>query len=185
MNWIVQGNALQIDWLSVCKPTGKKVEIKRDDLFPIEESQSEIDFENEGGETYICGNPPYLGSKWQSAEQKSDLESIFKSYTKSWKSLDYVSGWFMKASEYCKKTESSMALVSTNSICQGQQVPILWPLIFDNGCSIDFARLSFKWSNLAAHNAGVIVVIVGISKNSKRNKRIYSTSKDGNGVEKN
>ena len=184
MNWIVQGNALQIDWLSVCKPTGKKVEIKRDDLFPIEESQSEIDFENEGGETYICGNPPYLGSKWQSAEQKSDLESIFKSYTKSWKSLDYVSGWFMKASEYCKKTESSMALVSTNSICQGQQVPILWPLIFDNGCSIDFARLSFKWSNLAAHNAGVIVVIVGISKNSKRNKRIYSTSKDGNGVEK-
>ncbi|HCX67881.1 MAG TPA: restriction endonuclease subunit M, partial [Rhodobiaceae bacterium] len=76
-------------------------------------------------ETYICGNPPYLGSTWQSKEQKSDLEAIFDGRTKWWKSLDYVSGWFMKAAEYGLKTDSAAAFVSTNSICQGQQVPIL------------------------------------------------------------
>lgn len=99
-NWITQGNALAIDWLSVCPPNGTEVKMLGDDLFSAPENQAEVGFENEGGETYICGNPPYLGSKWQSEEQKSELEAIFSSYTKSWKSLDYVSGWFMKAAEY-------------------------------------------------------------------------------------
>jgi len=99
-NWITCGNALRLDWLSICPPTGKTVKLLADDLFETPLDQAEIDFENEGGETYICGNPPYLGSTWQSKEQKSDLERIFKGRTKSWKSLDYVAGWFMKAADY-------------------------------------------------------------------------------------
>lgn len=143
-NWITRGNALELDWLSVCPPTGTSVKLHGDDLFKTPLDQSEIDFENEGGETYICGNPPYLGSTWQSKEQKGDLEAIFKDKTKTWKSLDYVAGWFMKAAEYGKHTNAASAFVSTNSICQGQQVEMLWPLIFKTGHEINFAHTSFK-----------------------------------------
>lgn len=179
MNWITCGDALHLDWLSICPPTGTAVKLLADDLFETPLEQVEIDFENEGGETYICGNPPYLGSKWQSKEQKSDLENIFKKYTNSWKSLDYVAGWFMKAAEFGAHTNASSAFVSTNSICQGQQVPILWPLIFDSGHEIFFAHTSFKWANLASHNAGVTVVIVGISNHAGRIRQLFSTTEDG------
>jgi hypothetical protein len=92
-NWIVSGNALRLDWLSICPPTGTGVKVVSDDLFNTPLDQKEIDFENEGGETYICGNPPYLGSTWQSSEQKDDLRAIFDHRCKNWKSLDYVAGW--------------------------------------------------------------------------------------------
>lgn len=175
-NWITCGNALRLDWLSVCPPTGTGVKLITDDLFSTPLQQAEIDFENAGGETYICGNPPYLGSTWQSKEQKADLENIFKGKTTSWKSLDYVAGWFMKAAEYGKKTNAVSAFVSTNSICQGQQVPILWPLIFATGHEISFAHTSFKWANLASHNAGVTVAIIGMSNRSSKNRRLFTTS---------
>jgi hypothetical protein len=177
-NWITCANALQVDWLSICPPTGTGVKHRADDLFKTPLDQAEIDFENEGGETYICGNPPYLGSTWQSKEQKSDLKAIFDGKTKSWKSLDYVAGWLMKAAEYGTHTQSSAAFVSTNSICQGQQVPILWPLIFGSGHEIAFAHTSFKWANLASHNAGVTVVIVGIAKNAGKVRKLFSLNED-------
>mgnify|MGYP003362554440 CR=1 FL=1 len=151
---IICGNALERDWFDVCPP-------------------------QEGSETYICGNPPYKGSTWQSAEQKADLEQIFGQRTKSWKSLDYVAGWFMKAADYGQKTGSSSAFVSTNSICQGQQVPILWPLIFGLNYEISFAHTSFKWANLAAHNAGVTVAIIGIAPVSEHPKILFSNGADG------
>jgi len=91
-NWITCGNALRLDWLSICPPTGAGVKHHADDLFHTPLDQAQIDFENEGGETYICGNPPYLGSTWQSEGQKSELQAIFGGRTKSWKSLDYVAG---------------------------------------------------------------------------------------------
>jgi hypothetical protein len=183
-NWITQGNALQVDWLSVCPPTGKSVKYRGDDLFSTPLDQAEIDFENEGGETYICGNPPYKGSTWQSKEEKADLKAIFDGKTKSWKSLDYVAGWFMKAAEYGKHTECVTAFVSTNSICQGQQVPILWPLIFESGHEITFAHTSFKWANLASHNAGVTVVIVGISSTPDATRKLFSLNDNAETVQK-
>ena len=173
-NWIVCGNALRLDWLSICPPSGTGVKLVADDLFGTPLDQTEIDFENEGGETYICGNPPYLGSKWQSDEQKADLGAIFSARAKNWKSLDYVAGWFMKAADYGNMTKATTAFVSTNSICQGQQVSILWPLIFQTKAQIVFAYTSFKWANLASHNAGVTVVIVGISSEINKAKRIYT-----------
>jgi hypothetical protein len=183
-NWITCGNALRIDWLSVCPPTGIGVKLLGDDLFSTPLNQAQIDFENEGGETYICGNPPYLGSTWQSKEQKAELEAIFKSRTKTWKSLDYVAGWFMKAADFGRYTNTSSAFVATNSICQGQQVSFLWPLIFATQNEVSFAHTSFKWANLATHNAGVTVVIVGISNGKEKARRLFSISDKGETIEK-
>ena len=178
-NWITCGNALRIEWLSICPPTGTGVKLNGDDLFDTPLDQAEIDFENEGGETYICGNPPYKGSKWQTAEQKDDLKQIFDHRTKSWKSLDYVAGWFMKAADYATYTGAASAFVSTNSICQGQQVHTLWPLIFNSGLTINFAYSSFKWANLASHNAGVTVAIVGLSAPSATPRKLYVVEDGG------
>jgi hypothetical protein len=183
-NWITCGNALRLDWLSICPPTGTGVKLYADDLLHTPLDQAQIDFENEGGETYICGNPPYLGSTWQSEEQKSNLQAIFEERTKSWKSLDYVTSWFIKAADYGTHTNAAAAFVSTNSICQGQQVPILWPLIFATGHEIAFAHTSLTWANLASHNAGVTVVIVGISKHAGRLRRLFSIADDGNSIVK-
>ena len=161
-NWITRGNALRLDWLSICPPTGTGVKLQADDLFSTPLDQAQIDFENEGGETYICGNPPYKGSQTQTEKQKSDLKAIFDGRTKNWKSLDYVSGWFLKAADYGTRTRAVAAFVATNSICQGRQVDTLWSLILSAGYEIAFAHSSFKWANLASHNAGVTVAIVGI-----------------------
>lgn len=183
-NWITHGNALRLDWLSVCPPTGTGVKLVSDDLFQTPLDQAQIDFENEGGETYICGNPPYLGSKWQSEEQKDELKGVFQQRTNGWKSLDYVAAWVMKAAAYGTHTRTAIAFVTTNSICQGLQVPILWPQIFDTGHEIFFAHTSFKWANLASHNAGVTVAIVGLIREPKGARRLLSTSDDGAIVER-
>ncbi len=183
-NWITCGNALRLDWLSVCPATGMGVKVRGDDLLSLLHDEAEVDFENEGGETYICGNPPYLGSTWQSNEQKDDLRLVFGGRTKLWKSLDYVAGWFMKAADYGTQTASAAAFVSTNSICQGQQVPILWPLIFGTGHEIAFAHTSFKWANLASHNAGVTVAIVGISNHAGKIRDLFSIDDSGETVAK-
>ena len=179
-NWITCGNALELDWLTVCEPQGESTgKIFADDLYGAPLDQAKVGFENEGGETYICGNPPYLGSTWQDKGQKADLERLFKHRTKKWKSLDYVAGWFIKAADYGCHTPTISAFVSTNSICQGQQVPILWPIIFDTGHEIAFAHTSFKWSNLASNKAGVTVVIVGIGRGLQKERAVYSLDENG------
>jgi hypothetical protein len=183
-NWITCGNALRLDWLRICPPTGTGVKVCADDLFSTPLEQAEIDFENEGGETYICGNPPYLGSRDQKEEQKSDLHFLFDKRIKNWKSLDYVAGWFIKAADCCTKTKSIAAFVSTNSICQGLQVPILWPEIFSGGCQIIFAHTSFRWANLASHNAGVTVVIIGITTDPKNSKRLFFLDDENKTIER-
>ena len=94
------------------------------------------------------------------------MASIFSEVTKSWKSLDYVCGWFFKFAEYSANSAAACAFVSTNSISQGEQVARLWPLLLARKLRISFAHTSFKWANLASHNAGVTVVIVGLAKTS-------------------
>ncbi len=183
-NWITCGNALRLDWLSLMDVGGSGVKLVSDDLLQTPLDQAEIDFENEGGETYICGNPPYLGSRDQRDEQKADLRLLFENRIRNWKSLDYVAGWFIKAADYCVKTSSVAAFVSTNSICQGLQVPVLWPAIFASGCQIEFAHTSFRWANLASHNAGVTVAIIGISMQPRSPRRLFSLSDTGNVVER-
>jgi hypothetical protein len=178
MNWIVSGNALRLDWLSICPPTGTGVKLVADDLFGTPLNQSEIDFVNEGGETFICGNPPYSGYNKQSKEQKDDLQAAFKGLTKNWGNLDYVAAWFLKAALFLKETNGAAALVATNSICQGGQVPVLWPLLNQLGVNIHFAYTSFKWANLASNNAGITVVVVGLSMEASKTCKLFEEEKD-------
>lgn len=172
-NWIICGNALRLDWLKICPPTGTGVKVAADDLFGTPLNQTEIDFENEGGETYICGNPPYKGGTEQNAAQKDDMGALFARETDSWKSLDYVSGWFKQFSSYSKATRAACAFVSTNSVTQGEQVARLWPLVLGSELRINFAFRSFKWANLAAHNAGVTVVIIGLATKAPTKATLY------------
>jgi hypothetical protein len=160
-NWIVAGNALRLDWLTICPPTGTGVKMVSDDLFMTPLDQAEIDFENEGGETYICGNPPYKGNAKKTAAQKDDLENLLKSKIDGWGLLDYVCGWFFKAHEYSKQSLAKFSFVATNSIVQGQHVTGFWKPLFEDGLKFSFAVRSFKWTNLAANDAGVTVVCVG------------------------
>jgi len=163
-NWITCGNALRLDWLKICPPTGTGVKLHADDLFSTPLDQAEMDFENEGGETFICGNPPFTGSRKQTPSQKDDLKSLFAAITKKWKNVDYVGAWFLKAAQYNSLCHAPFAFVATNSLCQGQQVPITWRLMLSMGLTIRFAYTSFKWSNLASNKAGVTVVVTGLDR---------------------
>ena len=183
-NWITCANALRLDWTGICPPTGTGVKHVADDLFQTPLDQPEVDFENEGGETYLCGNPPYRGSTWQSKKQKADLKQVFTGRVKQWRSLDYVAGWFMKAAEYMGTTRAAAAFVTTNSLNQGQQAAILWPAVFATGQEIAFAHTSFRWANLASHNAGVTVSVVGMSNDAGPVRRLYSIGEAGETIQR-
>lgn len=144
---IRRGNAAEVDWLEICPKV-------------------------EGYETIIVGNPQFRGSSYWSAEQKADMARVFKGRVKNWGNLDYVTLWFAKARDYAIATGTRFAFVATNSIVQGVQVPELWPHLLD-GLEIKFAHRSFKWSNLAAHNAGVTCVIVGMGPPTVGPKRLF------------
>ncbi len=173
-NWITCGNALRLDWLSICQPTGTGVKVQREDLDIWGETQNEaeIDFENEGGETYICGNPPYVGDKFQNQDQKDDLGNLVVG-RKNVKAVDYIAGWLWKASDYIELFGGAFGFVSTNSICQGVQVPLIWTPIFNKKQEIFYAHRSFYWSNNASKNANVICVIVGVRNITSCKKSLF------------
>lgn len=143
---IFQGNATQIEWKTVCP----------------------IDIVDE---VYILGNPPYLGSKNQDSNQRKEVQIVSGGGSKI---LDYISCWFIKGAEYIKGLNAKVAFVTTNSICQGEQVSGLWPSVLGKELEICFAYQSFKWTNNAKGNAGVSVVIIGLSNKSKKEKLIFS-----------
>lgn len=173
-NWIVKGNALTLNWFTVCPPEGTGVKLQGDDLFSTPLEQAQIDFDNAGGETYICGNPPYKGSKKQSKEQKSDLKAVWNKYPQLAKTTDYVTGWIAKANDYISVAKNCVAsFVMTNSVVQGKQAGDLWTPLFNSGLKILFAHNSFKWHNLASKNAGVTVVIVGVTKKEISEAKLY------------
>ncbi|MDX9791316.1 MAG: N-6 DNA methylase [Candidatus Kapabacteria bacterium] len=145
---IVQGNAARVDWKEVC---------------PIDKAD----------EVFIIGNPPYLGYARQDIEQKKDMDITFYGI-KDYKKLDYISCWFYIASSYIENTNGKYAFVTTNSITQGEQVALLWPLILNKNQEISFAHQSFKWTNNAKGNAGVAVVIIGIRNINEAEKYLYN-----------
>jgi hypothetical protein len=171
---ITVGNALRLDWLEVCAPSRLAVEIEQDLGGPtgrLALEESDVDGIT-AAETYICGNPPYVGDKFQSDAQKADLAFVATGM-KNAKAVDYIAGWFWKASRYIRHG-GTFAFVSTNSVCQGVQVPIIWPPIFKAGQTIAFAYQGFYWSNSASKNANVICVIVGISSKISHQKLLFS-----------
>nr|WP_204247915.1 DNA methyltransferase [Psychrobacter urativorans] len=149
---IVYGNSLRIDWNEVCRNNGSD-------------------------EIYIIGNPPFGGTGSRNDEQTEDMTRVFKGF-KKFKSLDYVASWFWKGSQYIEKSNAELALVSTNSIAQGEQVAMLFPYIFDLDIDINFAYQGFPWKNNAKHNAAVHVVIIGLSNRPCKNKVIYKLLDD-------
>jgi hypothetical protein len=146
---IKQGNATRVDWNAVCTITEKD-------------------------EVYIIGNPPYLGSRNQDKDQKDDMDfSIYM--INSYRKLDYISIWFYKSAKYINGYENAKsAFVSTNSVCQGEQVGILWKSIFNLKIEIDFAYTDFKWTNNAKGKAGVTVVIIGLRNLSEKPKYLIT-----------
>ena len=145
---IVEGNALRIDWNDV---------ISKQKL------------------SYIMGNPPFVGARLMNKHQKEDVLSIFGNSWKNIGNLDYVSCWYKKATDYIEDTSIRVALVSTNSICQGESVINLWKPLFKQGIHIDFAHTTFIWDSEAQQKAHVHCVIVGFSiATSFKDKIIYS-----------
>lgn len=130
-NWVTCGNALLLNWHDLCPPCGTETRATNTTLLEATpKDHKNIAFANTGGETYLCGNPPYKGYSSQTADQKADMKMVFDGITPRWKSFDYVCGFFYKAAEYCANTpQSRAALVSSNSLCQGQSVPYFWRLI--------------------------------------------------------
>jgi hypothetical protein len=123
--------------------------------------------------SYILGNPPFLGKKEQSKQQKHELETIYHNM-KGCGVLDYVTCWYKKAAQYIQETKIEVAFVSTNSICQGEQVPVLWPeLMNKHGIKLNFAHQTFKWSNEARGKAAVYCVIIGFALTDRDTKKIY------------
>lgn len=145
---IYNANSLRIDWQEVC---------------PRAEDE----------EVFIFGNPPYLGARLLNKEQNQEMEDIFKDVTQ-YKRLDYIGAWFYLGAKYIENTNSKLSFVSTNSICQGEQVALMWKPILEL-VEISFAYTSFKWQNSAKANAGVTVIVVGLTaKNDSKEKLIYS-----------
>lgn len=145
---IVQGNATQIDWESVCP--------KFDD-----------------STVYVVGNPPYLGSSMQKPEQKADFVAYFgtERYPRN---LDYISLWFFKGAEYIADGRAELAFVSTNSVSQGDHTGLMWPAILKHGVEISFVHQSFLWSNQARSKAGVTCVVIGLAQVDNRQRQIFN-----------
>lgn len=151
---IHEGNALTMDWQSV---------------LPAQQC------------SFVMGNPPFIGYSNKSAQQRADMELVFDGM-KQHGLLDYVAGWYRKAADYMEGTSIEAAFVSTNSICQGQQVAPLWRPLFERGITINFAHRSFVWGNEASDQAHVHVVIVGFSYVARKNKVLFDVQEIDEGV---
>ncbi|MDD4514825.1 DNA methyltransferase [Massilibacteroides sp.] len=144
---IRQGNACRLNWNEVCPHSAEE-------------------------EVFVMGNPPYFGARLQEKPHKDDMAFVFKE-VKGFNNLDYIACWFYKGAQYIKDIVARYAFVSTNSICQGEQVELIWPLIINAGCSIFFMHRPFKWTNNAKNNAGVTVSVIGVAAEKNIIKKIF------------
>ncbi|HEY9220896.1 MAG TPA: DNA methyltransferase [Lutibacter sp.] len=190
---IVHGNALQLDWNNLEKTNIYDIKANITNVFEVNQPSEAYEVLNiyskkvninpthivqtqQNGKCiydYIIGNPPFIGKSVKSAEQKLDLERLFTGI-KGTGVLDYVCGWYLKAAQLIQNTKIKCAFVSTNSIVQGEQVGVLWNLLFNHyKIKIHFAHRTFSWSNEAKGNAAVHVVIIGFANFDTTNKSIF------------
>lgn len=141
-------NALRVNWKRICPPPAD-------------------------GEVFIAGNPPFLGDGSRSAAQNEDMDYVLKDHVEAYRRVDFVACWIFKASDYIRSANARSALVSTNSITQGQAVGAFWPEVLKDEVEIGFAHRTFKWRNNASANAAVMCVIVGLRRQSGSPKRLF------------
>ena len=144
---ITKGNACRLNWEEICP-------------------------KNADDEIYILGNPPYQGARKQSDDQKKDIEIVFGNKP-GINSIDYICCWFYKGALYNQKQNSTCAFVTTNSICQGEQISLFWPTIYKLNNEISFAYKPFIWANNAKNKAAVFVVIIGLRLVNNKSKILY------------
>ena len=149
-NNITEGNALRVNW---------------EDVVPKDKLK------------FIIGNPPFVGARMMEAEQKKDILDVFGAKWKNAGNLDYVACWYKKASDYITGTNICCALVSTNSICQGESVANLWKPLFDDGTRINFAYRTFRWDSESNQKAHVHCIIVSFCKGGKTKNIIFDNAK--------
>ncbi len=142
---IAEGNALRMDWQSLAP----------------------------ANLNYIMGNPPFVGHQWRSEEQVLDMDLVFNGFS-TYGKLDYVACWYKKAADIIKGTNIRAAFVSTNSICQGEQVAQLWNPLFEDGMNIIFAYPSFKWDSQSNSKAHVHCVVIGCAYGYIKEKKLYN-----------
>lgn len=142
---IIKGNALQLDWNEVIA---------------------------KGQLNYIMGNPPFVGQAMRTKEQANDMQDVFAP-SKAGGKLDYVAGWFKKSADFMRDSRIEAAFVSSNSICQGESVNLLWEMLLLDGIYINFAYTTFKWTSEAKDKAAVMCVIVGFSRIEREKKALY------------
>ncbi|WP_199170167.1 DNA methyltransferase [Hydrogenovibrio sp. SC-1] len=143
---IHHANALELDWSQVVEPQNLN---------------------------YIIGNPPFVGKNFRNKTQEASQQQVFLPEVKSWKSLDFVAGWFYKAAKFTNNTTIQTAFVSTNSICMGEQTGVLWQPMLDMGIKINFAHRTFAWDNDAKGKASVHCIIVGFAHFDRSEKWLY------------
>lgn len=148
MGHFARGNAARVNWEDVCPNDGS-------------------------AEIYLIGNPPYVGTRDQTAEQKSDYYAVFKNRKFS-RNLDYIALWFIKGAEYVAGSGAKLAFVTTNSVAVGEHVGLMFPMIWNMGVEIGFAYTGFKWANNAKRNATVTVAVIGLRSNTDESKYIYT-----------
>lgn len=193
---IINGNALEIDWANITQNAynissnttnvyqinepvphyesvnvyTKSINIKKSDIY---DKSQQWKFIPEGKVDFIFGNPPFVGSKFLNTNQRNEMANIF-SGIKNGKILDYVSAWYIKAAQYIENAKTKCAYVSTNSITQGEQVGVLWKLLFEKyKIKIHFAHKTFKWSNEGKNVANVYCTIIGFSNYNVPDKELY------------
>jgi hypothetical protein len=142
------GNAARLDWNLVC-PNGGHEEI------------------------YLIGNPPYVGSKRQTPEQKADYQLVFERRPHS-KNLNYIALWFVKGADYIEGSDAELAFVTTKTVSQGEHVALMFPFILAKGIEIGFAYPGFQWDNNAKRNADVTVAVIGLRRETSRAKYLYA-----------
>ncbi len=197
---IVHGNALRVDWLAIRSSITYNISADEVNVIQVNEAEAHYHTLNvftkqvklfsgdselleslklsgssskDGFFDYILGNPPFIGKQLQNEQQKADMDLVFNGVQGAGV-LDYVAAWYLKAAQYIQNTKTKVAFVSTNSISQGEQVGVLWSVLFNfYKVKIHFAHRTFSWSNEAKGNAAVHCVIIGFANFDTTEKRIF------------
>ncbi|MBO4738235.1 MAG: class I SAM-dependent DNA methyltransferase, partial [Bacteroidales bacterium] len=171
--FIIEGNALRMDWATLKDLTPAPLLAGEGELDLFSGFTTQVDGTVHEYD-YIMGNPPFVGQAFRTKEQAAEMQAVFAPSTAGGK-LDYVAGWYKKAADLIRGTDTECAFVSSNSICQGESVNLLWEDFLTNGIFINFAHATFKWTSESTDAAAVMCVVVGFSYKERKEKLLFAS----------